>query len=368
MKSQNLKTFFIMMSLLTVILACGAPAAGTATEAAPTDLPTDTVPTDLPAGLSTPPSDITIQHQVIPVSLPENRSSHAGDYDSSTTATNKTSAGGDRFTFERFERPFNANTMDTYFSQLDIVDTFVFQDDTWIFGTVTLKGPDASNALSGKYALELDLDLDGKGDWLIIASSPSSSDWKVEGVQAFQDTNKDVGLKVPMLTDKDASGGDGFETLVFDQGKGDDTDTAWARISPNDPNTVEIAVKRSVLGNPAKYLINMWAGNSLLDPALFDLNDHFTHEQAGAADKALEFYYPIKAVSEIDSSCRMAVGFQPTGQEAGLCDVFVPVVPGVPGATPPACQATQRVIDACNANVYGHWNAATCSCDIKIPG
>ncbi len=361
MNSRNIKIIFVMLSLLAVILACGLPASGNATEVIPTDIATEVASTEV-----TQPTEIAIQHTVIPVSLPENRSSHAGDYDSSTTATSKTSSGGDRFTFERFERPFNANTMDTYFSQIDIVDTFVFQDDTWIYGTVTLKGPDASNALSGKYALELDLDLDGKGDWLIIASNPSSTDWKVDGVQVFEDANNDVGLQLAMLTDKDSAGGDGFETLAFEQGNGNDPDTAWARISPNDPNTVEIAIKRSVLGNPAKYLINMWAGNSLLDPSLFDLNDHFTHDQAGAADKALEFYYPIKAVAEIDSSCRMAVGFQPTGQEAGLCDVFVPAP--IPGATVPACQASQRTIDACNTNVYGNWNAATCSCDIKIPG
>jgi hypothetical protein len=79
---------------------------------------------------------------------------------------------------------------------------------------------------------------------------------------------------------------------------------------------VEISVKRSVLGNPEKYLINMWAGTSLLDPALFDLNDHFTHEQAGAADRGYEVYYPIKAVYEVDNSCRMAVGFQPTAEPA----------------------------------------------------
>ena len=29
-----------------------------------------------------------------------------------------------------FERPFNANTMDVYFLYLDIVDTFVYQDNT----------------------------------------------------------------------------------------------------------------------------------------------------------------------------------------------------------------------------------------------
>jgi len=344
MKARDIKTFFIMMSLIAIILACGTPATSVATESAPTTQAVE----------ASPPPETVIQHETIPISLPAERSSHAGDYDSSTSAAKKTSAGGDRFTFERFERPFNANTMDVYFSQLDIVDTYVFQDDTWIYATMTLKGPDTSNTFAGKYATELDTNIDGKGDWLIVASNPSSTEWTVNGVQVFQDANGDVGLDMPMLTDKIKSGGDGFESLVFDfdQGKGDGPDSAWVRISPDDPNTVEIAVKRSVLDNPKRYLINMWAGTSLLDPALFDISDHFTHEQAGAADKSLAIYYPIKEVFELDNSCRMAVGFQPTGKEAGLCEVLVPVIPGEP---PVGCTLTA------NSCPFG-FDAGKCCC------
>jgi hypothetical protein len=187
--------------------------------------------------------------------------------------------------------------------------------------------------LAGKYAIELDLDRNGKGDWLIIASNPSSTDWSVDGVQVYQDANNNVGDLSAMYTDEKAAS-DGFEALFFDQGTGDDPDTAWVRVSPNNPYTIEIAVKRSILGNPEKYLINMWAGTSLLDPALFDINDHFTHEQAGAADPGFELYYPIKAASELDNSCRMAVGFQPTGQEPGLCETFIPKENSEPSQPP----------------------------------
>jgi hypothetical protein len=235
------------------------------------------------------PVEVSFQHEMKPMDLPAERSSHAGDYDSSKFADEKMATGGDRFTFGRFERPFNANTMEVYFSQLDIVDTFVFQDESWIYGTITIKSRDASNAMTGKYAIELDLDRDGKGDWLIIASNPASTEWSVNGVQVFEDVNDDVGDRSAMYTDENVAG-DGFEVLVFDQGNGNDPDTAWTRISPANPNTVEIAVKRSALGSPEKYLINMWAGTTQLDPALFDLNDHFTHEQAGASDPGYEFF------------------------------------------------------------------------------
>jgi hypothetical protein len=352
MKFTNLRIALFMSAMLIVILACGAPAAD-ATE----------VPTTEPSGGTTPPpTELPIQHQVIPVSLPADRSSHAGDFDSSTTAAKKASAGGDRFTFGRFERPFNANTMDVYFPEIDIVDTLVFQDETWIYGKIVVKG-NANNSLSGQYAVELDLDLDGKGDWLVIAANPSSPEWKTDGVQVYQDANKDVGNASAMYTD--SSTGDGFETLVFDQGNGDDPDSAWVRVSADAANTVEISIKRSVLGNPQKYLVNMWTGN-LLDPSLFDINDRYTHEQAGAADPGLEIFYPIKQVYEIDNSCRMAVGFQPTGQEPGLCEVFIPNNVAVPGQ-PQGCQASQSEISACNQDASYSWNSQQCSCQYTGP-
>lgn len=310
MKTMNYRVICSVIMLLALMLACGAQ--GESSETAP---PT-TVSTE-----GAPPTE-SIQHNTIPVNLPANQSGEAGDFDSSKVLSNGTLVGGDRFTFGRFERPFNANTMDVYFSQLDIVNTQVYHDDTWIYANISLKELTDSSSADDKYAVEIDANLNGKADWLIIGLKPSSTDWTVNGVQIFQDTNSDVGLELPTLTDENSIGvSNGFETIVFDQGQGDDADSAWIRISPNDKNTIDFAIKKSVLGNPAKFLINMWAGRSLLDPVLFDINDQFTHEQAGAADEGLEFFYPIKEVAEIDNSCRMAVGFQPTGAEAGICPV-----------------------------------------------
>jgi hypothetical protein len=329
MNLKYIKNVVIVLVLLSFIPACTMPS--------PTEPPT-VVPTiqatEVP---NTPlPTDLAIQHTLQPINLPTKRNNQAMDYDSSQNASKKITTG-DRFTFGRFERPFSTN-MDAYFPQLDIVNTFVFQDETWIYGKITVKGHDSSNSLTGKYALELDLDRNGKGDWLVSAINPASTEWSVNGVQIYQDANKDVGNVTPMFTDEKATG-DGFESLVFDQGTGSDPDSAWVRISPDDPNTVEISVKRSVLGNPTKYLINMWSGSSMLNPSLFDINDHFTHEQAGAADPGFELYYPIKAVFEIDNSCRMSVGFQPTGLEPGLCQVrtekAAPQAPGSPQLPPP---------------------------------
>src|SRR5574337_318378 len=67
-----------------------------------------------------------------------------------------------------------------------------FKDDTWGFATITLSGADADGHLPGKYGVELDLNKDGRGHWLIIASSPSSATWTIEGVQAWKDSDGDV--------------------------------------------------------------------------------------------------------------------------------------------------------------------------------
>jgi hypothetical protein len=353
-KGENMNTSKILMMVLTgvFILACNVPALNTPLEGSAGIVATETV-----QGIEVPPTEIGIQHTIIPVNLPAERSSHAGDFDSSTSAAQKEAPGGDRFTFGRFERPFNAQIMDVYLSQIDIVDTFVFQDETWIYGSITLKDLSTKNTPEARYAIELDVDRDGKGDWLIIAFSPASTEWSVTGVQAFEDTNNDVGDLTAMYADK-TTAGDGFESLIFDEGKGNDADTAWVRVSPDNPNVVEIAVKLSVVGSPERYLINMWAGTSLINPAIFDINDHFSHEQAGAADSGFEYFYPIKDVSEIDNSCKMAVGFEPTGQEPGLCEVFIPPVPGEP---PAGCQLNNSICSALGPGYY--FDESICECN-----
>jgi hypothetical protein len=361
MPRLRLKKSMIVFAILSVILACNIPS--------PTEIPVTEAPaaevvvSAVDTATSEPPTEPPIQHEIVPVSLPELDSGHAGDQDSSVTADEKRSAGGDRFTFEQFERPFNATTMDVYYPNLDIVDTLVHQDDTWIYGTIQLKDRSAAASSPYLFAIQLDVDLNGKGDWLIVTSNPSGTDWTTDGVQIFMDENRDVGDQTPMFTDEDAADGDGFEKLVFDQGKGDDPDSAWVRISPRDSNVVEIAVKRSVLGNPTQYMINMWTGHATLNPGLFDYSDHYTHERAGAADPAFEFFYPIKEVYELDNTCRMAVGFNPTGKEPGLCVSAQRVPPGEPSG----CVPTPAQLAACSQYPCNIWNNNTCQCECVPP-
>ena len=75
--------------------------------------------------------------------------------------------------------------------------------------------------LPGQYGVELDLDRDGRGEWLIRVAAPGSTDWSRQGVQAWTETNGDVGGVAIMTADSKPRGGDGYDELVFDEGKGE---------------------------------------------------------------------------------------------------------------------------------------------------
>ena len=285
----------------------------------PTPTPSDpATATAMPATTALDP----VQQGVAPVNLPEKLTDQADDINSSNAAAKKMAPpGSDIFVKDLFERPFNANAMDTYFPYIDIVNTQGYIDETWGYATITLSGVDANGHLPAKYGVELDLNKDGRGNWLVLVSNPSSTNWSTQGVQAWKDTDGDVGGTTPIVSDNPAKG-DGYETLVFDQGKGSDKpDGAWVRISSTDNKTVQLAFKLSMIGNPKSYAMGAWAGTDL-NPAMFDYNDHMTHIQAGDPDSNVQFY-PIKALSEIDNTCRLIIPFNPAATAPGLCFTYV---------------------------------------------
>ena len=300
----------------------------------PSNLPTLS-PTSADPPTAAPPSPTPKPQGVSPVSLPASRLDHAGDVDSSVDATKKRVPGGDQFVQGLYERPFNANSMDTYFPYIDIIDTQGFKDDTWGYATITLFSTDSNGKLPATYGVEVDTNKDGRGDWLILAAAPSSADWTTQGVKAWKDANKTVGGEKPLYADK--STGDGYETLVFDEGKGDTPDGAWVRIDPGDPHTVDLAFKLSMLGSPDSFAMGSWAGSAdSLDPSKFDFNDNMTHEQAGSPMPDY-FVYPLKDLAEVDNTCKLAIGFSAAAEPVpGLCVTIAPHGPGQP--TPPPFQ------------------------------
>lgn len=315
MKRRMSLLFFVLMFSLSACNLGANQNAESGTETDATQAPITDAVTEEPA----PPATEAVEHKTQPGEFPEDPSGVVGDQDSSLTAEDKRAPGGDRFTFTRFERPFNSESMDQYFPFIDIQEGVIYMDDSWIYVSISLKEDDASRELKGKYGVEIDLDLDGRGDWLVLASDPASTDWTTDGVEAWFDTNDDVGGSKPYTTDDASTQDNGYETLEFGSGTGSDPDLAWVRVSQEHPNIVQLAMKTDILQGSKRFLAGLWSGTDALDPALFDLSDHFTHEQAGAALIELNYFYPIKQISALDNTCRMAIGFQPTGREPGLC-------------------------------------------------
>ena len=274
-----------------------------ATEAAP--------PTAEPPAVPTP----TVAHVAFPVN-PAGTTSYMTDRSSAALAGERRSIA-DNLDIGLLERPFTANVMD-YQGYLDLNRGEVSIGAPWIYVSLFLEGapPAGSTAV---YGVEVDVDVDGRGDYLIVGVAPASSDWTTNGVRILRDTNNDVGATHPMLADP-PSGGNGYDELVFDQGQGTDPDAAWIRLAPGTSTKVQVAFKYSAIGSPNEWTWGVWADEGVNKPEWFDYNDHFTAAEAGSPTSGSSLY-PVKALASVDNSCRWAVGFTPDGTEPGICPV-----------------------------------------------
>lgn len=339
MKKKNNSRILIGLSLLTLLIfACAFPektlspppenneieirdaVAGTQTALALALAPPNA--TAIPNMDSAPPTEIVV-HLVNPDEPPNHYESHIIDRDSSSTAPQHAANGGENFDVNLYERPFNAITMDVYYPDLDIKSARLDRKGTWAYVEIELVNVNPiSGTLDGNYGIELDLNVDGRGDWLILISKPQMA-WSTEGVRVWQDTNHDVGNDFPIHSDSPQQG-NGYDLLYFDQGHNPDPDIAWARISPQNPKIIQIAFKPSLIANDNYFMWGAWADQGIFNPAFYDYNDHFTHDEAGSPLPGLKRYYPLKALFEVDNTCREAVGFTLIGDEPGSCPVYAP--------------------------------------------
>lgn len=231
---------------------------------------------------------------------------------------------GDNLQVNQYERPFQLDN--TYRPDADIIWTFLSDDGDWYYFSTQIVGSNPATAtLDAPYGIEIDINRNGRGEFLLWASPPYSTTWTKDNIQIFYDTNNDVGGPQPLLLDAPGFHGDGYDTLQFDRGSGPDPDAAWVRQAPLDPTYLEMAVKKSAIGYSA-FLWNAWTDFDLADPAQFDYNDYYTAEQAGSP-YAADPNFPLKALYGMDNTCRVAYGFTPVGDEPGLCSGDVTSIP-----------------------------------------
>lgn len=280
-----------------------------------------------PAESDVPAPEASVVAPKSPSDPPAYLDSQITDETSEATAAEARAPGGDNFNRNLYERPFNASTMGIYYPDIDIQAATLTQTNDWVYVTIRVVGQRLDSDFLGSYAVEFDLNGDGRGDTLVNAFVPGSQ-WSTAGVRVWKDANRDVGNGVPVESDPPQIG-NGYETLVFDQGNGEAPDLAWARLLPQESNLlqfnlpqtrdIQIAIRPSVIENDTYYLWNVWASRDLLKPAWFDYNDHFTFKQAGSPLKELVEYYPIQSLYALDNTCRQSVGFTLTGYELGGC-------------------------------------------------
>lgn len=233
-----------------------------------------------------------------------------------TDTSKGTVTGGDDFVANLYERPFTETDM-VYRPDVDINKTEMSEDGTFYYVTLYLHGEHPDGGLQSAYGIEIDTDRNGRGDLLVIADRPTSTEWDIAGVSAFKDPNKNVGGSAIMRPDT-AYSGDGYEQTVFSMALLDDPDAAWARVTTDTPPSVTIAFKKSLISGFGTFVWGVWAADSLLDPALIDLHDNFTQAEAGSP-YATHSTYPLKALNLVDNTCRETYGFEADVPIPGLC-------------------------------------------------
>ncbi len=317
MKYPPSKVIRVLVFLLlpAILLSCTLPSAQ------PTPVPETPLPPSPPPNTIPAPETPAIVH----VSQPANQVSSAGlvyDVDSSGTGPEKRAPYGDSYNIDLLERPFSQDM--TYIPDLDIVTFQVSEDDTWVYVSLQLVGVNPNNDLGIDYGVVIDNDADGYGDFIVWASPPYAEDWTAENVKVFADKNHDTAGYSPVKSDAPFDG-DGYETLVFDGGQGDDPDLAWVRINASARANVQFAFKRTL--TDGSYMLGVMADAGLKDVGKLDYVDRFTLLQAGSPVRSDQNYYPLKALYAVDNTCRQAYGFIPTGFEPQLCPPIVPVEP-----------------------------------------
>jgi hypothetical protein len=289
--------------------------------------PTSIPPTQMPTPSAEPAATIpmVITHKDEPGGPVGKVYQTVHDQVDENTAPKKEAYGGDDFSLGKYERPFDQKM--NYMPLVDIVTVQMSREDPlWIYVLIKVDRPFASvPSAQPHYMVELDTNLDNRGDYLIVTGKPKSTEWSTDSVLVFTAPDFNIGGKVAVKPDPELSEGAGYYEEIFNNGRGEDPDLAWSKFSRVDPSVVLIAFKNSMVGGEKGGFVWLpWADEGIPNWSLFDFNDHFTLEQAGFPIKTDMKNYPLKALWGIDNTCRMPSGFKPDKTLIGLCPDYSP--------------------------------------------
>lgn len=263
-----------------------------------------------------------VMHIVIPSAGTSDRAT-AHDNENSLFFDTKKVKTGDEFYKNRFERPFTSGDM-AYLPDLDIVNFSITSDENFFYINISMVGPDAgTQSLTGFYGVEIDRNADGRAEILLTTRPPYTTEFSADNVAAYLDINSDVGGSI--INRSDNFGSDGFEAAIFDLSRGvypeDDPDLVWVRqTTDSELPAVEIAFKKWIFGGNEAFMWSVLSSDVAINPTTLYYHDHFTPEQAGAANTD-DPNYPLKDLAAVDNTCRVPLGFQASGNELFGCYV-----------------------------------------------
>lgn len=265
-------------------------------------------------------TSVVIQHQQVPGNPTYARDQKVTDCSTGERialgATTVVGSGCDDWSQDKLERPVDALN-GNYFPVVDIVRASMGTNQAWMFARVELYKDAAGNLPENlSVGVELDTDLDSRGDILILVKGLHSTEWTTEGVQVWQDENGDVGGQKPHRPDNQA--GNGYETLLFDAGQGEDADLAWARIDPENGAGIEFAFKPSLL--PENQVFAWWTWTMLQTSVPQELE---------LVDSQSE-----STVWKMDNTCGWIYNSKPSRMLANICEFTVPTATPEPTPTP----------------------------------
>ncbi len=264
-----------------------------------------------------------IEHKDVPGSPVGKVMQTVHDQVDDRTAGEKQAFGGDEFRNGKYERPFDQDM--NYIPQADILTVKMSREDPlWIYVQFIVNGKFSDSPdTKPNFMLELDTDMDNRGNYLIVTGMPASTEWSVESVRVLTNPDYNVGGSDPVKPDENKSEGRGYYQEIFANGEGEDADLAWSRQSADDPAIVELAFKNTLTdGEKGKFIWLPWSNIGMMDFSMYEFNDHFTFEEAGYPLKEDADNYPIKAIWGVDNTCRLASNFTPEGYMPGLCPDF----------------------------------------------
>jgi hypothetical protein len=304
--AKILKPLSIFLSLVVVFVFTGFILPGGKSD--------DAVPT------ATPEAAKEVVHTDIPGSPVGKMFQTVYDQIDEKTASQNQAFGGDDFKNGKYERPFDQAM--NYLPLTDLVSVQLSREDPlWIYVLFEVDKP-ISTSPDDKthFLIEIDTNLDNRGDVLIVTGKPASPDWSTESVLVLTAPDVNIGGVKVVKPDTKLFEGRGYYEEIFNNGKGEDADLAWSRLSKTNPNIAEIAFKNTITGGEkGKFIWLPWTSVGMLDWSMFEFNDHFTYEQAGCPLKEDAANYPLKALWGVDNTCRVPSGFSPTGFMPGLC-------------------------------------------------